>query len=249
MVFYYNIKKDTLKIFRHDFKNKLNTEFKIYDFVISTKKINEIKKLFMTNNFIKSIDELPDNLILLNCSSNNIVKINNLPNTLVKLVCDKNKLLELDFLPESLKYIDCKKNNISNVDNLPVGLEYLNCSYNNIKNIDNLPNQLEILSCSHNKIKNILNLPKNIKKLDCSYNNINHIILPQNLIFISIDQKNINNILPNIENLINLINMEINENNFYYYLISCKDKKYDFENNYKCDLLNKNPKLNIKYNI
>lgn len=195
------IKNNQLKI---NEIGKINN-FRISDLFIINYDDGKIKKLFLSRNEIKILDELPDELVELNCSSNKINEINNLPNTLKKISCQYNNISQLNYLPESLEYLDCRNNKINNIDNLPSGLLYLNCSYNMISNIDSLPHKLEILICSNNKINNVNNLPNSLIKLNISFNNIQNIIYPEKLICLIINKSNINGLfesnLPNLENL------------------------------------------------
>jgi Leucine-rich repeat (LRR) protein len=223
---------------------KLDGNFRISKLNVLNYKNIQIQRLFISNNILNSIDELPDELVELNCSSNKIVNLNNLPNTLKILSCNNNLLQQLNYLPESLEYLDCSSNKLTNIDNLPTGLINLICSYNNINNIDNLPYNLISLSCSHNNIKHIHKLPKSLKKLNCSFNNISHINFPENLLNITIDQKNIETIL--INNIACLINLQIYENNYYLDFLSRDTKLFAFKLN-KNKLLNNNPNLLIQY--
>lgn len=242
---YYNI--GVIKIKDNILKltgKKLDGNFKITKFNILNYKNITIQRLFISDNLLNSIDELPDELVELNCSSNKIVEITNLPNTLKILSCNNNLLLELNYLPESLEYLDCSSNKLVNIDNLPYGLINLICSHNNIINIDNLPCNLLYLSCKNNKIKFIHKLPKSLKKLNCSFNNISEIEFSENLTSIIIDQKNVLKILSG--NLPKLLNLQVFENNYYSNFLTRNDKIFAFELDKK-KLINNNPNLTIFY--
>lgn len=114
------------------------------------------------NNLSSCIDNLPSNLVYLNCSQCVITKLNNLPFSINKLICINNEIKSLDALPESLEYLDCDHNKITQLDNLPNNLKELICSNNKITNLDNIPSQLLKLNCENNLIKKFNNITTNL---------------------------------------------------------------------------------------
>lgn len=108
----------------------------------------------------KDFVNLPDELEILTCKTNNIDKLNNLPLRLKKLNCSENKIITLDYLPETLEHLCCSHNKLINLDNLPIGLIYLDCQYNEITTINSLPDTLVEIFAKSNRIQVINKLPK-----------------------------------------------------------------------------------------
>ena len=111
------------------------------------------------------LTKLPDlskftNLKKLNIGNNFLISLNNLPDTLVELFCRTNKIKKLNNLPPFLKILDCSNNSIQNIDNLPISLNTLVCGNTiygydkNILKINHLP-QLLKLKLNDFKINNI----------------------------------------------------------------------------------------------
>jgi hypothetical protein len=102
------------------------------------------------------ITEIPDTLIILDCSFCNLKKLPFLKNV-SSLKCKGNKLKNLD-LNNVLTSLDASKNLITKINFLPDTLKYLNISHNKLENIPDLNENIEILNLSHNKF-DINNLP------------------------------------------------------------------------------------------
>lgn len=62
------------------------------------------------NNFIQSLSELPDSLLMLYCSNNQLQTLPKLPNRLVILDCLGNQLTTITDLPGPLLMLDCSDN-------------------------------------------------------------------------------------------------------------------------------------------
>jgi Leucine-rich repeat (LRR) protein len=60
------------------------------------------------------LDNLPQKITILYCSSNQIVSLNNLPQSLTELDCSNNQINNVNYLPESLFILRCNNNNLSN---------------------------------------------------------------------------------------------------------------------------------------
>ena len=69
-----------------------------------------VTHLYINNNNLTNIDNLPDTLIYLNCGCNFIKTLDYLPFQLETLICSFNQITSLDYLPCNLKYLDCSHN-------------------------------------------------------------------------------------------------------------------------------------------
>ena len=131
------------------------------------------KKQLYYNIFKRCLRIKPYNdIVLLDCSSNNLTKLPELPKRLETLYCDYNKLTELPELPKSLIILSYSHNNLKVLPDLPKSLNYLCCSNNNLTVLPELPESLEELICSYNKLINLSELPKGLKELFCGYNQL-----------------------------------------------------------------------------
>lgn len=123
-----------------------------------------LEELYCQNNNLIHL-EIPDNLRILDCSSNykldylrynkscelKMLKINN---------CQMKKIV----LPDKLVYLDISHNLLTYIET-PTFLEYLNCSYNFITNLDTLNEHLKTLNVSGNNINQIL-IPESLENLN-----------------------------------------------------------------------------------
>ena len=138
-------------------------------------KIHSCEKLVISSNQIKSLVNVPKQIVSLDCSANcleSLDGLNVLPEGLKILCCKINKLKNLDGLVHSLTHLDCSNNELTRLDNLPSGLQFLICSLNKIECLDMLPCALEHLICSSNEITSLDNLPSSLKFLDCDANKL-----------------------------------------------------------------------------
>jgi Leucine-rich repeat (LRR) protein len=138
----------------------------LYD--INLSKLIQLKKLEITGNKFRMLDNIPDSVEYLNCSYNQGLVLNFLNNGLKILDCSNCYLTKLDNLPPSLKELTCSSNLINSLDNLPCGLKILFCRDNQISYLDYLPDSLEILFVGSNKLlMNIDNLNIGLIELEC----------------------------------------------------------------------------------
>jgi hypothetical protein len=112
------------------------------------------------------LNNLPNSLVWLFCSSNPIVSLDNLPINLKWLVCSKCKISKLSNLPEGLKKLNCSSNNLEQIDNLPLGIIELDIGYNKITCLDYLPNSIKKINCPYNYIENFDNIPNSVEEID-----------------------------------------------------------------------------------
>ena len=131
---------------------------------------------------INSFDEINNNIIYLDCNSNNL---NSLPDhlnllNLQNFSCDNNNLTSLpenisEILP-NLQYLNCSNNNLTILpdDMSLLNLQKLDCYYNNLTLLPehlNLPN-LQELNCSYNNLTLLPELPNSLNYFDCDNNPI-----------------------------------------------------------------------------
>jgi len=156
---------------------------------------------------LSSLPKLPNNLLLLNCSSNNLKRLQNLPLSLQKLNCYSNYLTIIENLSElsHLSELVCRRNQLTRLPTLPNRLKILKCANNRLNKLPKLPNTLEhldfgsnllirdlpnlshlinlkILYCYSNKLTNLRDLPINLQELDCGNNKLTSLhLLPNTL--------------------------------------------------------------------
>lgn len=133
---------------------------------------NSIQYIRCTNNNLVSIPPLPENLISLECYSNQIDQLPELPNTLKFFDCRFNNLTSIPTLPDSLLILACDNNNIYSLPEIPNGVKYLYCPHNIIYELPVLPNSLELLSCRYNNLTTLPNIPDFLVALSMDYNQI-----------------------------------------------------------------------------
>jgi len=126
-----------------------------------------VKYLSIINNrYINTIDNLPPNLISLDCYSNKELKNIIMPNTLTELNCSATSIDKLN-IPNNLKILYCNNcKNLEHFSKFPNTLVLLEATRNNFTRLPRLPNTLESLeidSCSN--IDKLPNIPTNLKVL------------------------------------------------------------------------------------
>ena len=94
---------------------------------------------FIDNDFDEIPDEISNDILILNCSNNNIKKIKNLPNNLQELDVSFNFIKKIENLPDTLLELDIIYNGIQVIENLPYNLQYFVFDGNYIKFVDNIP--------------------------------------------------------------------------------------------------------------
>jgi Leucine-rich repeat (LRR) protein len=167
--------------------NTLNCSYNKLNKIIFSKS-NPIKKLIITGNKFKTLENIPDSIEYLDCSYNPGINLDFLKSRLCILNCSNCYLTKLNNLPSSLKELSCSHNQIDNLDNLPCGLRILYCRDNKISYIDYLPDSLEVLYVGCNKfLKNLDNLNTGLKQLECEMcQNITNLDnLPNTLVYLS----------------------------------------------------------------
>lgn len=172
-----------------------------------------------------------DNLLFLNCSSNQLTSLSLLPNFLDTLRCSFNyNLNSLPNLPLSLLELSCYQCGLSSLPNLPTTLIYLNCEENTISSLPSpLPDSLKTLVCDHNNLLSLPVLSNSIVVLYCRYNPLSTLPnLPSTLISLSCDNCQLST-LPSLP--INLYSLSCSHNQ----LVTLPGPYLPWLNSLKCD--------------
>jgi hypothetical protein len=82
------------------------------------------------NNYIKSLDYLPNSIEILGCSNNQLEILEHLPSSIKILHCNNNYIKSLNKLPNSVETISCNNNQIQSIENLPTSVKKIYCSNN-----------------------------------------------------------------------------------------------------------------------
>jgi hypothetical protein len=89
---------------------------------------SNVQRIWFGGNKIKSIQNLPPSLTILDVTKNELESIDiDFPETLTDLFIAKNKLKCLPYLPDSLYRINMSYNKITSLPNIPSTLEWLYC--------------------------------------------------------------------------------------------------------------------------
>ncbi|AYV78476.1 MAG: hypothetical protein Edafosvirus14_23 [Edafosvirus sp.] len=185
------------------------------------KEFTWVKVFVARENGLENLENLPPNIIALNCSRNRIVTIqeNQLPQSLIQIDISNNRLIGLDNLPDGIETLSCTDNYIEehNIKQLPKGLKKLDISNNKLSSvpkfneglmrldissnivhkIDNLPDSITELDCSSCDIKVVCKFPPKIEKFISFYNHMIYIKeFPESLVYLDISNNNLSKIPP-----------------------------------------------------
>lgn len=160
-----------------------------------------------------------DNLIMLECLSNNLSTLPPLPAGMIDLSIANNLFTVLPNLPAGLISLECSGNSISQIINLPPALQSLVASFNQLTLINSFPSTLSNLTLMSNpnltslpalpsvlgwldvsqcSILTLPSLPASLMYLTCNNNNISCLPLLPNGLQQLIANNNPVNCLPNI---------------------------------------------------
>lgn len=142
-----------------------------------------LKKLYLQNNKIESVDELPENLEILDLSSNGLTQLCSLPITIRNVHLLENALDNIDFISPPLEYkflssLTISGNCLTDVDfrNL-INLKFISLDDNNITDINGkLPARLQEIQMRNNKLKGIKNMPATLAYMDFQNNDIEYVV-------------------------------------------------------------------------
>jgi hypothetical protein len=112
-----------------------------------------------------------NDIIWIDCSSNNLTQLPKLPNGLLVLWCENNQLEILPELPICLKELYCYRNQLKSIPKLATNVTELWCFNNNIKILPSfLPNSLTEIYCNNNNLQILPPCLETFKFIDYSNN-------------------------------------------------------------------------------
>lgn len=114
----------------------------------------QVWRLNISDNLVKTLNYLPPNLNDLDCSRNKITQINSLPKNLISLRCSKNEIYYICPLPNSVKSFDFQENKMTHLPQLSNKLETINF-FKNPMSIDSLPPMFKNIECD-NEMQNCM---------------------------------------------------------------------------------------------
>ena len=145
----------------------------------------DIKKLVLSDNNIRKIENIPPNIEVLDISKNPLETIDfkELPKTLTELdisECDLHSIKGVHIL-SNLQILKCSDNNLNIIPKLPDSLIKLVVNSSHVNIFSELP-ELEILVARNNELTEVKNYPDSIVELFLGDNMITEVIdLPSNL--------------------------------------------------------------------
>lgn len=138
-------------------------------------KLTHIETINLNNNKIKTLRNLPHNLISLFASNNLIDSLDGLPTSVVMLYLDNN----------NLNYISLKSYN---------NLVCISCHHNRIKAVNDIPDTLNVALFGNNAFEVLPNF-KNVSTLNVSYNNLDEFIFPKAVVEVDVSGNNLKTLL------------------------------------------------------
>ncbi len=166
---------------------------------------NSLVNLFINSNQIVSLTNLPTSLQILNAASNKLSTIASFPNGIIGVNVSSNELTKLPALPASLVSLVCSNNKITSLPApLSASLDFLDCSNNLLTLLPALSANLTSLIASNNKLTSLPSFPSQLSLINVSNNKINVLpALPPFVTDLRIDFNNISAIpaLPSVPNL------------------------------------------------
>lgn len=146
-------------------------------------------ELEITDNKLKSLDDLPRSLITLNCSNNELTELPLLSFGLEILKCSHNLLKELPNLPYSINNLDISHNEISKITHLPYYLKSFCANNSGIQDICGFPDLLEELDLDNNYLSSIPYLPKKLMLFTIANNylwEIKNEEIPESVVYLNL---------------------------------------------------------------
>ena len=147
----YNSNFDSL-----DYLNLTNNLLKEIDL----RELKNLKKLYISNNQIVNIDNLPDQLEVLESSNTSVFQVNKLPNNLKKWISTDGLIEKINIhnFPDNLVEINLEDNLIDEIIDMHDNVININLSNNNLKKIFKFNyKSIEYLNISLNNEIEILN--------------------------------------------------------------------------------------------
>ena len=126
-----------------------------------------VLSLSLAGNKLKSLENLPKSLKVLDVESNNIgnktvLKLDHLPDTLESLKISNNNIQNLTHLPKSLTHLEAENCDISYIRSFPKNMKQILLAQNYLEEIPELPNGLQVLDIESNFIKSLVRIPKSV---------------------------------------------------------------------------------------
>jgi hypothetical protein len=126
--------------------------------------------LSLAGNKLKSLENLPSSLKVLdvgsnNIGNNNVLKIDNLPNTIESLKISNSNIKKLEHLPSSLTHLEAVNCDISYIKSFPKNMKVIILNQNYLEEIPKLPNGLQMLEIEMNPIISLGHIPKSVTVL------------------------------------------------------------------------------------
>ena len=123
--------------------------------------------LSLAGNKLKSLENLPKSLKVLDIESNSIgnstvLRIENLPNSLESLKISNNNIQNLTHLPTSLTHLEAINCSINYIRAFPKNMKQIILSQNNLEELPPLPNGLQLLDIESNPIQKLGHIPKSV---------------------------------------------------------------------------------------
>ncbi len=124
-----------------------------------------LTKLHLGTNQIKSLEGLPQSLTWLWLGTNQIISLKGLPAGLTHLYLEENQIKSLEGLPQSLTDLYLGTNQIISLEGVPTSLRMLDLDTNQIKSLAGLPPSLTTLDLGTNPIVSLDGLPVGLTHL------------------------------------------------------------------------------------
>lgn len=145
-----------------NFKPSNGSNF-IGNYVMEAGSLKKLRYLDISNNLIRNLDYLPDNLVKLNCSKNKITQLINLPKTLKYLICSDNPIKKIKFSNiKKLYSLECSNNYLKSLKNIPKNISSIYCDFVLIKTIEKALGNLNVLRTNNKVLKEKTDIKKKL---------------------------------------------------------------------------------------
>jgi len=132
----------------------------------------KLSLLCANRNQLRTLPELPAELVNLEVCDNQLHRLPPLPENLAALGVTHNYLTDLPALPRSLEEINLSGNRLRSLPALPPNLTQLSVGYNQLTELPTLPPMLESVLVAHNLLRALPALPLSVFELDASDNRL-----------------------------------------------------------------------------
>src|SRR3990172_689323 len=140
----------------------ISLEKNSFDKLTGTDLPKAISELSIKDNFLEEFDGTGlDNLTYLDLTDNDLRKISNLPQNLDTLLLQDNKFKQLDEIPDSVTKFNISNNELKKLPKMGSKIDSVNACDNLLESIDGLPDSVVGLNISNNTVQSIDDLPRN----------------------------------------------------------------------------------------